>query len=358
MGCCVSLSPAHPYHIFFGEHTFPSFMSAAGPEYSIIVPTYRRREPLARCLESIAALDYPRDRFEVVVVDDGSPTPPADLVADLDPSIDVRLVCARHAGPAAARNAGARFSRGRYLVFTDDDCAPESDWLAAVERRTTAAATPTLIGGRTVNVLADNIFAAASQGIVDFLYEYYGERAGSGRFFTTNNLVVPRAEFLEIGGFDEGFRLAAAEDRDLCERWRSTGMALEYAHDVVVRHAHALGFVRFSRQHFNYGRGAFDLHRSRARRGNRALRLEPAAFYSELVRFPLRRHRGSRSVLLTLLHFWSQVAYAAGYFFERVRRGWAVDWTERARPAVSEPQIIERNEIRSTRKRSRVSGVA
>jgi glycosyltransferase involved in cell wall biosynthesis len=82
-------------------------MTSSGPDYSIIIPTYRRRDALARCLKAIEALDFPRDRFELVVVDDGSPVPAADVVASLDRSLDARLVCAPHGGPAAARNTGA-----------------------------------------------------------------------------------------------------------------------------------------------------------------------------------------------------------------------------------------------------------
>ena len=89
-----------------------------GPDYSIVVPTYRRRDSLARCLQAIEALWFPLERFEVVIVDDGSPNPPADLVASLDRSLQARLVVAPHAGPATARNTGARLARGRYLVFT------------------------------------------------------------------------------------------------------------------------------------------------------------------------------------------------------------------------------------------------
>ena len=296
-----------------------------GPEYSIIVPTYRRRESLVGCLSAIEALAFPRDRFEVLVIDDGSPTPPSDLLASLDRSLDAHLICTRHGGPAAARNAGARLARGRYLVFTDDDCAPRADWLSAIDRAARATTAPIAIGGRTVNSLVGNPYATASQGIVEFLYDYYGNQDAPRRFFTTNNLAISRAEFLEMGGFDEGFELAAAEDRDLCERWRRSDRELHYAPDVVVDHAHSLTFARFNRQHFHYGRGAFDLHRSRARRGEASLRLEPGRFYLGLIAYPMRRTSGVRGVALAFLHFWSQVAYAAGYFFERARRGWSVD---------------------------------
>lgn len=293
-------------------------------DYSIIVPTYRRPESLARCLEAIQDLRFPRDRFEILVVDDGSPTPPADVVASLDHSLQARLVSMRHAGPATARNTGARLARGRYVVFTDDDCMPHADWLSSIDRWTSSSPGALAIGGHTINVLADNVYAEASQGIVDYLYEYFGENSAARRFFTSNNLVVRREEFVGVGGFDETFALPAAEDRDFCERWLVAGKPLQYASDVIVNHAHRLGFVRFNRQHFNYGRGAFDLHRSRVRRGERSLGIEPLRFYAGLVSYPLRRSRSWRAVLLAFLHLWSQVAYVSGYFFERLRRGWTV----------------------------------
>ena len=302
--------------------TLPNYPN--GPDYSIVIPTYQRRESLARCLQAIEALRFPRERFEVVVVDDGSSSAPADVLASLDRSLQAQLSTTRHAGPATARNIGARLARGRYLVFTDDDCMPHDDWLLAIDRRTASKSAGLAIGGHTVNVLTDNVYAAASQGIIDYLYEYFGDHSAPRRFFTSNNLVVPREEFLSLGGFNETFALAAAEDRDFCERWLEAGKRLQYAHDVIVRHAHVLDFRRFNRQHFNYGRGAFDLHRSRAQRGEGSLEIEPLRFYSGLVAYPLRESRSSRAAFLTFLHLWSQVSYVAGYFYERVRRGWAI----------------------------------
>jgi len=307
------------------------------PDYSIVVPTYRRRDSLARCLQAIEALRFPRERFEVVVVDDGSPSPPADIVAALDGSLEARLVTAAHAGPATARNLGAKLARGRYLVFTDDDCMPREDWLSAIDQWTSSKPGAFAIGGHTVNVLTDNVYAAASQGIIDYLYDYFGDHSATRRFFTSNNLVVPREEFLSLGGFNETFELAAAEDRDFCERWVGAGKRLQYATDVVVSHAHVLDLARFNRQHFNYGRGAFDLHCSRAQRGEGSLKIEPVRFYAGLVAYPLRASRSRRAAVLTFLHLWSQVAYISGYFFERLRRGWAVDATRRPRsPAESQ----------------------
>ena len=190
------------------------------------------------CLEAIQALHFPRDRFEVIVVDDGSPTPPADVVASLDRSLDARLVSTRHAGPASARNTGARLARGRFLAFTDDDCMPHADWLRSIDRWTSSRSGPLAIGGHTVNVLTDSVYSEASQGIIDYLYEYFGEHPTPRRFFTSNNLVVPREDFVEIGGFDDTFALAAAEDHNdlsVLHRLLATlGMPYEAGADLVM----------------------------------------------------------------------------------------------------------------------------
>ena len=293
-------------------------MSEQRPFFTVIVPTYRRPDSLERCLAALAAQDVPRERFEVVVVDDGSETPPRELIDRMDGSLDVRLLEQANAGPAAARNAGAAAARGEYLVFTDDDCRPDPRWLSALaemaERHTGSA-----IGGRVENALGDGLYSTASQLLIEFLYEYYNAKESSGRFFITSNLALPAAAFRAIGGFDVSFPLAAAEDRDLCDRWREHGHAMVYTDDAVVHHAHALGMRTFCRQHFNYGRGAYHLHLARTRRGERPLRVEPMRFYVRLVSYPIARVGGGRAIALSALLLLSQGVYVSGYLVERLR---------------------------------------
>jgi len=293
-------------------------MSTTRPMYSVVVPTYQRADALARCLAALGAQTLERDRFEVVVVDDGSAHPPREVVARARASLDVRLIEQANAGPASARNAGARAARGDYVVFTDDDCCPDPGWLRAIDA--IAARHPgCAIGGRVVNALGDGLYSTASQLLVEFLYEYFNVDETGGRFFITSNLAVPARSFHDIGGFDVSFPLAAAEDRDLCDRWREAGLEMVYCDDAVVNHAHSLGLRTFCRQHFNYGRGAFHLHCARAKRGERPLRVEPPNFYSRLVGYPFGRAGTTRALPLSALLALSQGVYVAGYVSERVR---------------------------------------
>ena len=110
-------------------------MEYGHPTFSIIIPTYQRPTQLAVCLRSLTGLNYPRERFEVIVVDDGSTTPLDAVVASVRDSLNVMLTRQDNGGPAAARNTGAARARGTFLAFTDDDCTPTPDWLHTLGAR-------------------------------------------------------------------------------------------------------------------------------------------------------------------------------------------------------------------------------
>ena len=285
------------------------------PYFSVIVPTYERPAQLSRCLGALARLDYPAERFEVIVVDDGSAAPPARLLGEFRDQLNVRLIAQPNAGPAAARNRGAAEARGSFLAFTDDDCEPETGWLRSLAAR--FAATPqSLVGGRTVNALPANPYSETSQLIIEVVYEHYNSGPGGPRFFASNNLAAPAELFRAAGGFDETFK--TSEDREVCDRWLARGLRLAYAPEAVVRHAHALTLVALWRQHFGYGRGARRFHRARAARGNAPFRPE-RAFYLKLLRGSLTRAHGAAAPALPALLLWAQTANAAGFFYEHLR---------------------------------------
>ncbi|MDQ3650687.1 MAG: glycosyltransferase family 2 protein, partial [Acidobacteriota bacterium] len=138
------------------------------PHISIIIPTYARPRQLAACLAALSELDYPRERFEVIVVNDGGEIFLSEM-APFRQQINVTLITQPNAGPATARNTGAAQAEGEFLAFTDDDCAPARDWLQALANRF-ATIPDQLIGGRTLNALDDNLCSTASQLLIDYLY--------------------------------------------------------------------------------------------------------------------------------------------------------------------------------------------
>lgn len=287
-------------------------MSGSLPFFSIIVPTFDRSAQLSRCLQSLAGLDYPRDRFEVVVVDDGGADPLETVVAPFRPTLCLQLLRHENTGPAGARNFGSRRARGEFLAFTDDDCQPAAGWLRDLAHHCVAKPNH-IIGGRTVNALPQNPYSETSQAIIDAVYSHFNAEPDDARFFASNNFAVSAELFRQMKGFAENF--VTSEDREFCARWRSAGRPLRYVPSAVVHHAHNLSFRSLWRQHFGYGRGARRFHQGRSLQGDPPFKPEPA-FYLRLFKSVASRPPKARGLQLTALLFWAQLANAAGFFSE------------------------------------------
>jgi GT2 family glycosyltransferase len=241
------------------------------------------------------------------------------VVGSFEHLISAKLIELPHnSGPATARNTGATHARGSWLVFVDDDCIPEPGWLSALERRLESQP-QLLVGGGLRNGVPSNLCAEASHQLVCFLGKYYNTDPSDAAWFTSANIACSREAFAAIGGFGSGFPLAAAEDRDFCDRWHEAGYRLALAPDAVVEHARVMSLPQFFDQHYTYGRGAHYLHEARTRRGAISHRLEPLRFYWRLVFHPLTNDTGWRAPLLMALLVLSQVAYATGYYGERAQ---------------------------------------
>jgi GT2 family glycosyltransferase len=275
-------------------------------------------------LAALAAQDYPRDRFEVIVVDDASPKPLHSLVDAMQDRIRARLIRQeRNAGPSAARNAGAARAQGRLIAFTDDDCAADPGWLRAFANALVSHP-DNLHGGRVVNALHDNFFAATSQLIHDTGHAHFNVDPTDATFFASNNMACAKSALFAAGGFDESFR--ASEDRELCDRWRRRGGKLSFVPDAIIQHAHDLTLRRFWRQHFSYGQGAWRYHAARAafanpsrRTGLLGLTFRPdLTFYTRCLRAAANHStpRGAFAQAL-LIGVW-QVANTSGFFWERL----------------------------------------
>ena len=291
-------------------------------KFSVVVPTYNRPGRLRACVAAIAGLDAPDGGFELVVVDDGSAP---DALAENRKTVaaagfDARLIGQQNAGPAAARNCGAGEARGEFLAFTDDDCAPEKEWLTAFADAF-ARQPDALLGGRIVNALAANRPASASQVITDFAYGWAekiggGTGPGGAHLFATANLACGRDIFHSVGGFDESFPLAAGEDYDFCHHYQhgggNGGRPAAFVPGAVVLHRHAMTVRQFWRQHFAYGRGLLQFRRRASARMGQSAEKKIGSFQVGLAGHCLRRLRGPSTFFEAALVGVSQVATLAG----------------------------------------------
>jgi GT2 family glycosyltransferase len=273
---------------------------------TVVVPACGRSEPLSRCLAALAAQRPVAGGLAVVVSIDGADPAPAAVNAALPPGLDVRVVQAERTGPAGARNRGAACATGRLVAFVDDDCEPEPGWavaLAAALERDPGA----LVGGPLVNANPRDTSAAAAHAVLDALYD-----CEPPAFLASANLALHRNRFAALGGFDERFPTAAAEDRDLCARAADLGMRLVVVPDAVVRHHRPSRPGQLWSQFAEYGRGARRLAWLRAQSGKAPMRAG-RGFPAALARSTRRAAGAAGSPAVVPLVGLTQVATVWGY---------------------------------------------
>lgn len=223
---------------------------------SVIVPYYEAPEELALTLAGLELQTYPRELFDVIVVDDGSSTP-----LQLDEASPLRVQVIHQPdegfGLARARNNGARAAAGEVLVFLDCDMVPEAGWLASHARWHHVACDLLTIGFRK-HVDVDGIGAEAVSTRPGSLGELFAGRPAedpqwiesrmadtdlltSGdedifRAVTGGNLGVSAGFFAAAGGFDESFNQWGAEDQEFGYRAFALGAVLVPDRDALCWH--------------------------------------------------------------------------------------------------------------------------
>lgn len=198
----------------------------AAPEISVVIPHYDQARLLEKCLFSLDHQTLARERFEIVVADNGTPGGVDDLRRRFP---CVRFVDAAERGAAPARNAALRIARGRAIAFIDADCIAAPDWL---ERGLEGLDDADLAGGRIAVTVEDEARPTpveAFERVFAFRQRDYVERK---QFSATANLFVRRAAADAIGPFTNGL----SEDVDWCRRGVALGFRLAFNDKSIVRH--------------------------------------------------------------------------------------------------------------------------
>lgn len=195
----------------------------SSPAVSVVIPTYGRPALASAAARSALAQEL-EGGLEVVVVDDGGHDGTCQALATLG---DSRLRCLEiaHAGPATARNAGAREARGAVLAFLDSDTRAQPGWLAAGLAR--LAAEPDLFGVEgKVEPDREGPWTPFSEAVTNLQ---------GGRWLSCN-LFVRRQAFLDLGGFDERFTEPCREDSEFAFRAQAAGHRFAFEPAAVVVH--------------------------------------------------------------------------------------------------------------------------
>jgi len=210
--------------------TTTSDSSTARPAISVIIPHLNQPAHLDACLSSLDDQSLDRTLFEVIVVDNGSISPPASIVAG---HRGTRLLHESRPGPGPARNCGVRAANGDFLAFIDADCRAHSEWLRTAQQVLCSSPEGTVLGG-DVRIWRDNdkTFTAieAYESVFGYRFKLYIEQHG---FCGTGNLALCRPDFEKIGLFAG---VQVAEDIEWGRRARAAGFKFRYVPEMIVFH--------------------------------------------------------------------------------------------------------------------------
>jgi glycosyltransferase involved in cell wall biosynthesis len=230
------------------------------PFVSVAVPTRNRAEMLATCLEGLVKQDYPSDRYEVIVIDDGSrdhTRAVVEAIAARPSGPVVRYLLQPHRGANAARNAALDVARGDPVCFVDDDTEVPGVWLGALARASDRHPTAGCLGGPVHLRLEGSpprMCGAEPLGETEL---DLGDRPHEVRYVWSANMAVRRHAVDAVGAFQE-HRLPGHDEVIWIDRLFNAHIPVLYVPDAPVWHrrtAHDLRFVPMLRRRFVRGVG-------------------------------------------------------------------------------------------------------
>jgi glucosyl-dolichyl phosphate glucuronosyltransferase len=243
-------------------------MSSSGPiKVTVAIPTYNRADFLRQTLAGVIAQQFPREHFEILVLDNNSTDQTRSVVTEFAAAAPApRYILETQQGLDYARNRAIREARGDIILFGDDDILVQPDWIAQMSVPLLADVAQRIgaVGGEVIPIFPD--------GLPDWVREWHAPlafRADLGPIDPRHspmgaNLAFPKWVFDRLGLFHTALDRAAGNyfsggDSEMIRRVRSAGLEVWFSPGAAVKHQ-----MPASRTTFRYARRhAFDSARSR-----------------------------------------------------------------------------------------------
>jgi GT2 family glycosyltransferase/radical SAM superfamily enzyme YgiQ (UPF0313 family)/tetratricopeptide (TPR) repeat protein len=250
---------------------------------SVVIPTYNRRAILRKTLLALMSQTLAPEKFEVIVVDDGSVDDTVSMVGQFNPSFGLRVIAAEHAGANAARNLGVEAAQGRVVVITGDDMIPEPSFLeahAAFHERHPSEL-DAMLGfidwSPEISVTPFMKFIVSPEGGQQFSFHEVRDGKADFRLFYTSNLSIKRDLLLKQPVlFDRDFTYPAYDDVELGYRLSQQGLQLHYNAMAVTSHHHEITLAGFVQRQRKAGHMAVVLARKHPELSRTLLKIDDA----------------------------------------------------------------------------------
>jgi glycosyltransferase involved in cell wall biosynthesis/GT2 family glycosyltransferase len=195
------------------------------PAISVVIPALNEEAVIGRCLDALAKNDFPKNAFEVIVVDNGSTDRTIEIVKSFENVLSLKLITLKNAYISGLRNRGAVAARGKFLAFLDADCLAPSNWLSNAFCR---------LGDSHAGIVGAHYGIPDESTWVGRAWCQDIEKVGDVSYVPAGDLLVNRQKFFAVGAFDESIQ--TNEDFELCERSRAAGLSVQSYPDLKVTH--------------------------------------------------------------------------------------------------------------------------
>lgn len=230
------------------------------PFVSVIIPVFNDPIRLMRCLQALEAQSWPADRYEVVVVDNGSDEPLRCLAEQFP---HVKLFHEPQPGSYVARNLALSKAIGDVIAFTDADCLPAQDWLESGVQALRDDPQTGLVGGRVEMLVQDPVRPTAVELYERALAFQQKSNINKNRYSVTANAFTYRAVFDRVGPFNSA--LKSGGDVEWGRRVDAAGYGLVYSDDTVVAHPARRSWQEVHAQALRMAGGLHDRRRDKPR---------------------------------------------------------------------------------------------
>ena len=228
-------------------------------KYSFLIPVYNRPDEVDELLQSLTQQTI--SDFEVVVVDDGSTIPCAEVVEKYSSHLDIHYYTKANSGPGQTRNYAAERSKGEYLIILDSDCILPTTYLAEVETELNSQPTDAFGGPDKAHPSFTTIQKAINYSMTSF-FTTGGIRGGKkkmDKFYPRSfNMGVRSEAYQQLDGFSA---MRFGEDIDFSIRIFKQGYRCRLFPDAWVYHKRRTDLKKFFKQVHNSGIARINLYK-------------------------------------------------------------------------------------------------
>ncbi len=216
------------------------------PLISVVVPALNAEETVEDCIKSLLDQKYPKEKYEIIVVDNESTDNTFKIIKKFRRKIKIFNEIKK--GSYCARNRGIKNAKGKIIAFTDSDCIVDKYWLIHIGKA---------FKDKNIKLVGGNVRAIdTGTTILKYCDEFcHTQKLYAGLnmpFFAGANMAVRKNDLMRLNGFNES--LKSGGDVELCSRLVNSKKEVSYEEKAIVNHIYRNSIIELMKKHYCYGR--------------------------------------------------------------------------------------------------------